>query len=153
MEKVAKKIEPDSIHIQDFKSCYDICEAKAADAVFTGGREVFTLNGTWKYAIDQYETFLRQKWFREIYKTGEGYSLPELFSNSNPSKPVIVTEFGADALAGYHGFFMISGVPEEHPSYRNITTERGFLMKQKNTESPHFMYFRIFIRIRNAEFC
>ena len=29
--------------------------------------------------------------------------LPQLFENSDPSKPVIVTEFGADALRGCHG--------------------------------------------------
>ena len=29
--------------------------------------------------------------------------LPELMKNSNPSKPVIITEFGADAMKGCHG--------------------------------------------------
>lgn len=29
--------------------------------------------------------------------------LPALFANSNPRKPVIITEFGADALAGHRG--------------------------------------------------
>ena len=29
--------------------------------------------------------------------------LPEMLRNSDPDKPVIITEFGADALAGCHG--------------------------------------------------
>ncbi|MDR2008071.1 MAG: glycoside hydrolase family 2 [Alphaproteobacteria bacterium] len=29
--------------------------------------------------------------------------LPKIFTNSNPQKPVVITEFGADALAGNHG--------------------------------------------------
>ena len=29
--------------------------------------------------------------------------LPELFENSHPEKPVIISEFGADAYAGHHG--------------------------------------------------
>ncbi len=29
--------------------------------------------------------------------------LPELFENSNPEKPVVISEFGADALYGHHG--------------------------------------------------
>ena len=30
-------------------------------------------------------------------------SLPQLFENSHPDKPVIITEFGADAMPGLHG--------------------------------------------------
>ena len=39
-------------------------------------------------------------------------SLPELMSNSNPNKPVIITEFGADALTGYHGTYEDKGTEE-----------------------------------------
>jgi len=38
--------------------------------------------------------------------------LPKLFYNSNPSKPVIITEFGADATIGYHGSVDEKGTEE-----------------------------------------
>lgn len=37
-------------------------------------------------------------WYAANFKT-----LPALFENSNPEKPVIITEFGADAMAGNRG--------------------------------------------------
>lgn len=37
-------------------------------------------------------------WYNANFKM-----LPELFHNSHPKKPVIITEFGADALAGHRG--------------------------------------------------
>lgn len=33
-------------------------------------------------------------------------------ANSNPQKPVIITEFGADALAGHHGTITDKGTEE-----------------------------------------
>ncbi|MCR4838548.1 MAG: glycoside hydrolase family 2 [Eubacterium sp.] len=38
--------------------------------------------------------------------------LPLLFQNSNPSKPVIITEFGADATIGLHGSIHDKGTEE-----------------------------------------
>lgn len=38
--------------------------------------------------------------------------LPALFENSHPSKPVIITEFGADAMAGLHGSISDKGTEE-----------------------------------------
>lgn len=38
--------------------------------------------------------------------------LPALFANSKPAKPVIVTEFGADAYAGLHGTITDKGTEE-----------------------------------------
>lgn len=38
--------------------------------------------------------------------------LPQLFQNSNPQKPVIITEFGADAYAGLHGTITDKGTEE-----------------------------------------
>jgi len=42
--------------------------------------------------------------------------LPQLFLNSNPDKPVIITEFGADALTGLHGTTEDKGT-EEYQTY------------------------------------
>lgn len=38
--------------------------------------------------------------------------LPLLLENSNPSKPVVITEFGADALAGHHGTITDKGTED-----------------------------------------
>ena len=38
--------------------------------------------------------------------------LPQLMANSRPEKPVIITEFGADALAGHHGTVTDKGTEE-----------------------------------------
>ena len=38
--------------------------------------------------------------------------LPELFANSNPKKPVIITEFGADAYAGLRGTITDKGTED-----------------------------------------
>jgi beta-glucuronidase len=53
--------------------------------------------------------------------------LPQLFLNSNPDKPVIITEFGADALTGLHGGLEDKGT-EEYQAYvyeRQIETIRN----------------------------
>ena len=39
-------------------------------------------------------------------------TIPELFANSRPDKPVIITEFGADAYAGFHGTVIDKGTEE-----------------------------------------
>ena len=46
-------------------------------------------------------------WYTADLKT-----LPELFANSRPEKPVIITEFGADAYAGLHGTITDKGTEE-----------------------------------------
>ena len=38
--------------------------------------------------------------------------LPQLMANSSPQKPVVITEFGADALAGHHGTITDKGTEE-----------------------------------------
>lgn len=53
--------------------------------------------------------------------------LPQLMENSHPIKPVIITEFGADALAGHHGTITDKGT-EECQAYiyeRQIEVLRG----------------------------
>ena len=52
--------------------------------------------------------------------------LPQLMANSRPQKPVIITEFGADALEGHHGTVTDKGT-EECQAYvyeRQIATLR-----------------------------
>lgn len=68
------------ILMDDFESEYMKDMASADDLVFMGGRKTISLNGTWNYAIDQYNTCLRQKWFKEYYKDADGRTLPVDFS-------------------------------------------------------------------------
>ncbi len=68
------------IHLNDYTEQYEHKQATALDAVFTGGRNTISLNGEWHYAVDQYDTCLRQKWFKEIYKDHKGFSLPVDYS-------------------------------------------------------------------------
>jgi beta-glucuronidase len=50
--------------------------------------------------------------------------LPELFRNSRPEKPVIISEFGADALWGHHGTVEDKGTLEcQAEVYRRQTEE------------------------------
>lgn len=48
--------------------------------VYDRFRKKESLNGHWHYAVDQYDTFIRQKWFEENYYDGGGNSLPVDFS-------------------------------------------------------------------------
>lgn len=48
--------------------------------VFDRNRSKESLNGSWNYTVDQYDTCLRQRWFDEIYYDEEGNTLPVDFS-------------------------------------------------------------------------
>ncbi len=78
MEK-AKKYMSD-IHLEEYTEQYEGRRAVAEDAVFTGGRDRVSLNGDWHYAVDQYDTCIRQKWFLERTVDEKGFSLPVDFS-------------------------------------------------------------------------
>ena len=72
--------ETNDILISDYKQDYAGNNALAKDLIFMGGRQTYSLNGEWHYAIDQYDTCLRQKWFLEQYFDKDGRSLPVDFS-------------------------------------------------------------------------
>ena len=66
----------EDIHLEDYTAQYEALQATAADAVFTGGRKTESLNGEWHYAVDQYDTCLRKKWFLEQERDAQGNTLP-----------------------------------------------------------------------------
>ncbi|MCQ2520341.1 MAG: glycoside hydrolase family 2 [Lachnospiraceae bacterium] len=74
------KIYMSDIHLENYINQYETKKATYADVVFTGGRTIESLNGTWQYAIDQYDTCLRQKWFNERYFDEKGFSVPVDYS-------------------------------------------------------------------------
>lgn len=54
--------------------------ATAETMIFDRSRKKESLNGHWHYAVDQYDTCLRQKWFNEYYYDERGNTLPVDFS-------------------------------------------------------------------------
>lgn len=76
---VAKKYMSD-IHLEDYTEQYEALQATAGDMVFDGGRRCESLNGKWHYAVDQYDTCVRQKWFLERYVDEKGFTLPVDYS-------------------------------------------------------------------------
>lgn len=76
MEVVKKKNYMSDIHLEDYTEQYEIKHATADTMIFDGGRKTELLNGEWQYAVDQYDTCLRQMWFKEKYYDDKGYSLP-----------------------------------------------------------------------------
>ena len=76
---MAKKYMSD-IHLEDYAGEYEEKKADCRDLVAGGGREKILLNGEWHYAVDQYDTCLRQKWFLEKYRDEKGFTLPVDYS-------------------------------------------------------------------------
>ena len=66
-DKVKSKKYMSDIHLEDYTQQYEEKKADVSTMVFAGGRKKQSLNGQWHYAIDQYDTCLRQKWFLEKY--------------------------------------------------------------------------------------
>lgn len=80
MKQIKSKNYMSDIHLEDYAGEYENGYATAETVVFTGGRKVEKLNGIWHYAVDQYDTFLRQKWFLEKYVDDQGFTLPVDYS-------------------------------------------------------------------------
>ena len=68
------------IHLQNYAAGYETIQALYDDVIFMGGRKTRSLNGEWNYAVDQYDTCIRQKWYLENYEDQNGFSLPVDFS-------------------------------------------------------------------------
>ena len=70
----------EGIHTEDYLAEYKNKKIFVNNTRVVGGDKKICLDGEWNYAIDQYDTFLRQKWFKEIYEDEKGFSLPVDFS-------------------------------------------------------------------------
>ena len=69
----------ENIHLVSFEDQYRaklIKNSQIADS----GRKKESLNGTWNYAVDQYDTCLRAKWWEEVYESPAGLEYPMDFS-------------------------------------------------------------------------
>lgn len=68
------------IHLEDYVEQYEGKQANVTTMMFDSGRKKESLNGIWQYAVDQYDTCLRQHWFEEKYYDENGYTMPMDFS-------------------------------------------------------------------------
>ena len=68
------------IHIEDYLAEYEMGIAGFDTMLFDRGRKAESLNGQWHYAVDQYDTCLRQKWFLEKNRDAKGFTLPTDYS-------------------------------------------------------------------------
>jgi beta-glucuronidase len=78
-----------NIHDSNYQAPYLQKIIGPEQLVFTGGREVESLNGEWHYGIDQYDTCIRSAWYREKEYDAEGRRLPLDFSfDAWPKMPI-----------------------------------------------------------------
>ena len=71
-----QKIYMSDIHLENYTEQYEGKQANAETMIFDTGRRKDCLNGKWQYAVDQYDTCLRQQWFKEKCFDENGYTLP-----------------------------------------------------------------------------
>ena len=72
----------EGIHLVEYEEPF---RAKLIEdsSINQSGRQTESLNGSWHYAIDQYDTCLRTKWFEERYESEQGLPYPVDFSFDN----------------------------------------------------------------------
>jgi len=68
------------LHDESYEAPYLSRRLTSESMIVTGGRETESLNGFWNFAIDQYDTCIRSKWYEEKYADEEGRRLPVDFS-------------------------------------------------------------------------
>lgn len=68
------------INLEDYLGEYEAKQVTAENLFFDRNRSRESLNGLWHYAVDQYDTCLRQKWFEERYFDARGNTLPVDYS-------------------------------------------------------------------------
>lgn len=76
MSENKPKIYMSDIHLENYTEQYEEKQADVSTMVFDTGRPRESLNGEWQYAVDQYDTCLRQQWFKEKYYDENGYTVP-----------------------------------------------------------------------------
>nr|MCR5106641.1 glycoside hydrolase family 2 [Lachnospiraceae bacterium] len=68
------------IHLEDYTQEYDIPLSDNGTMIYDNLRQRESLNGIWNYAVDQYDTCIRQKWYLEKYYDENGFELPVDYS-------------------------------------------------------------------------
>lgn len=68
------------INLEDYLSEYEDRQATYEDLLFDRSRLKESLNGLWHYAVDQYDTCIRQHWYEERAFDANGFTLPVDYS-------------------------------------------------------------------------
>ena len=68
------------INLEDYLSEYEDIQATAESLLYDRFRAHESLNGLWHYAVDQYDTCIRQHWFEERKTDAAGNTLPVDYS-------------------------------------------------------------------------
>lgn len=68
------------INLEDYLGEYEDKQATVEDLIFDRSRKKESLNGLWHYAVDQYDTCIRQHWFVERYTDQNGFTMPVDYS-------------------------------------------------------------------------
>lgn len=74
------KLFDNDLHNETYWEEYEEKNVFAGAMIFDYGREKESLDGYWKYGIDQYDTCIRAKWYLEKYYDEEGRTLPVDYS-------------------------------------------------------------------------
>lgn len=64
------------IHNEEYRQPFVQKPVTRADMVADAGRAMESLDGNWNFFIDQYDSFLRARWYREPVKDASGRDLP-----------------------------------------------------------------------------
>ena len=68
------------INLEDYLGEYEGKQATVDDMRYDRFRRKESLNGLWHYAVDQYDTCIRQHWFEERRFDAKGNTLPVDYS-------------------------------------------------------------------------
>lgn len=79
MRKYEQETSSD-INLEDYLGEYEDKQATVEDLIFDRNRKKESLNGLWHYAVDQYDTCVRQHWFEERYINEKGFTVPVDYS-------------------------------------------------------------------------
>ena len=74
MKNASNKL--DLLHDEDYDQPFNLQNLDHAGMVFSRNRERRSLNGTWTFTIDRFDTGLRQHWYRDCHKPIEGRTSP-----------------------------------------------------------------------------
>ncbi len=66
----------DLLHDEDYDVAFNLQNLDHAGMVFSRNRECTSLDGTWTFTIDRFDTGLRQHWYRDCHLPIEGRASP-----------------------------------------------------------------------------
>ena len=123
------------IHLEEYTDKYEYRQATADDFVFAEGRDIVSLNGEWNYAVDQYDTCIRQDWYKERKTDDKGFTLPVDYSFDEWETMELPCCWNtkANEYLLYEGSILQQGTPESLAADDDVRTKylgSGFQLKR-----------------------